>query len=648
MAWWEFAWATIVCALVVGIPGVCVALALRLRGLWLAGGAAGIGASLIVAASVFAGWTGISWSFWVVLVTAIVAAGFAWLLTRAAPGTRPIPMPPANRRYAPLVAVALGSALLVGRLAFAIDSPDLFSQVGDNVFHLNAIRFIVDGGGVSPFGFGSFDDPLGEIGAFYPSGWHALAALVVQITGVTVPVASNATLVVVSAVVWPLGVVLLTRTFFGDSAVLLLAAGAVSAGFGAYPLQLIPYMGTYPLLGSIAFIPIALAAILELCGVREGRTGWASAALVLALTIPGIGGMHPSALIMLAVLALPPAAAAALRAVQLRPHLRRLASLLFGLAAVSVFASIVLVRPPLVQDLSWRGTAAQSIGELLVQSLAGQPISLVIAALTIVGIVVGVAHGGVPGRTAFAMWILLGVIYIAAAGSDEFLRILIAGPWYSDATRVAAFSPVVVAPLAALGAQRAWGWIIGLLDGSWVSRNRAAPALLAPIALLLFCALMVQDAAVRSVDTWTRSVFTPTDDPFESRVGLGAHERAVIAKIEELVPAGDVIAGNPRDGSSFAYALTGRHVMLAHILAPLSPIKQTFLEGFATANDRDPACEAARTLNVKWIVEFHPDKLFPTVPRYKGLRDLAESPNVNLAYRSGTSALYQVIGCGIG
>lgn len=644
MIWWEFGRAVAVGLLALAGPGCAVGAAAGLRGLWLAGAAPAIGVSLVVVSTLVAEWLSVPWSAAPLAAIALIAVLLAWGVRRStgwAAGQRT-----GNRTGVFIVlATLLGIALLSMRVLGAIGQPDQFAQVDDNVFHLNAIRFVLDTGHASPLGFGY----LGEIapaGSFYPSAWHAVCAIISQLAGVSVATASNASLFVFACIVWPVAAVLITRTLIGAEPIALIAAGALSAGFATFPMLAIAYMGTYPLVAAVPLVAVSLGAVVAASGMGSAGLSRGFAGCLAFVGAVGVGGMHPSAFLMLAVLALVPAASATARYARTRPDRARLAWSAFGVSTASVLTVTMVLRPSYAQELSWRGTIGQSIGEYFTQSLGGTAMAIVIAALTIVGGIAAWTGRKRSAHAALAMWAVVGVIYVSAAGDDEFIRLLISGPWYADATRVATFAPVVTLPLAAAGAQAVWRRVPARAADSRVSRSPTTRLVAICVIAVVFSGALVYDRGVRRADAWAHALFAPTDDPLTSRVGVGAHERAVIEEVRRVVPEGDLVAGNPRDGSSFIYALTGRPILVPHILAKLSSTEQAFLDGFAMASPADPACLAARELDVDWVVEFHPDKLLPNVPRYRGLTNLDDSMNAELVFRSGTSSLYRVVGCG--
>jgi len=601
-----------------------------------------IGVAVIAVASMIASFLDVPWSMWPVVAIAMLACAVAWPIGTLR-GRAEFLRDTNSWRWAPLVAVAAGVALLVVRTLRVLPSPELIAQSFDNVFHLNAVRFILDTGRASPWDITTILRPDGAE-FFYPNAWHAIVALIAHTSGVSVPIASNAALVVVACVVWPLGAVVLSRVLFGSGTAVVVSAGVLSAGMAAYPYMLIAYMGTYPLMLSIALLPVAVAASAVLARVAGDRVPIGIAA-VLVTSIPALGSAHPSALVMLSILTVPLATIAAVRVVARHPlhRSRVLLGLLAYIVGVCTFA--LVARPNFDQPNALRTTAAQALGEIALGAQGGTTVALVVSAATIAGVILALRRRRASDWAAVALWVTVGGLYLAAVGPDEFLRLLIGGPWYSDAMRVAAFAPIVIVPLAAQGAGFAWTWFSGWLMRHTHSRPKLR-VIATTVASLSVAAVVLSSAPVTSADASLRATFVPTDDPLATRVGVGPEEHELIRIIEDVVPKSDVIANNPRDGSGVIYALTSRHVLVAHMLTTLDHDREVFYAGIGAAESDDPACEVAQRLGIRWIVRFHPDKTLSADDRFDGLEDIDASPNVELARRVGDSSLFRITGCG--
>ncbi len=110
-------------------------------------------------------------------------------------------------RWVVIAGVGVGIVVATLRLAFYIGSPENVSQTNDAVFHLNALRYILDTGSASSL------DLSGMLGAssFYPAAWHAPASLVALSTGADLVVVANSMSIAIGAFVWTVGIAWLTQ-----------------------------------------------------------------------------------------------------------------------------------------------------------------------------------------------------------------------------------------------------------------------------------------------------------------------------------------------------------------------------------------------------------------------------------------------------
>ena len=371
MTWLDLAAATAVALALVFVPGVAITMAAGLRGLWIAAVAAPAGVSVIGIAAVVAPIVGLAWSMAAVGAVAVVAALVLLALRLLVWRRQPFDADTRSRSVVTLLAVVIAAVITTTQLIFVIGSPENISQTFDNVFHLNAVRYILDHNNASPLFVASMTS-AGAPPSFYPTGWHAVASLVVIVTGVSIPVASHATMLLFAAAAWPTGIILLTRTLGVHSRVGLLAAGVAAASFPAFPLLPIDYGVLFPYMMGLSLVPASLAAVL---GVRFAtspaeRARW----LVVVLgVIPGLAIAHPGALMAFLLFA---AVIAALGVVSfLRSGAGRRVKMLAGACAgvgVVVFCGLWYMVRPEAAARSWPPdeTVAQAIGEVLTASPA--------------------------------------------------------------------------------------------------------------------------------------------------------------------------------------------------------------------------------------------------------------------------------------
>lgn len=643
MRWLEFVPVLLATISLMWLPGLALGAALRLRGAWLFAAAAPLTVSLVSVASIVAPWVGLRWGPVPVLILTTVAALAAIAWTRwVTPKPRKLPA----RRFATMSGALLGGTTIAFILVRSIGNPDWISQRFDNFFHLNAIEFVIDTGNASPLWLGNMTSPEGL--PFYPSGWHAFGSLVVQITGASAAVATNALIFVVAAIAWPLGVMLLVRTLLGSRSLIIMGSGVLAASLPAYPYLPLHYGVLYPLFLGLACVPVTLASAFGL--LRPGaspqmRAFWG---LTLVLLIPGTAVAHPGALLAFLALSVPFVVGFAIRNFAAADRRPRRWLWLVALAAYAAFGVVVLwlVRPPLSQ-IYWPiiERLPQAVGEVVSAAVYEYPAATAVAVLTVVG-----AYSAVR-RPTYSRWIILGMaaiggsLYVIVAGSEsETLRMWLTGPWYNNAPRLASIWAIGVLPLAALGLGTVSRFIVRKFTSLEIRRrlSKYSRIVLASTGVILL--LLSQGDAVRQAAA-------DIEFTYALRPGgpiLTPDEFALMREIPALVPEGAVIAGNPWTGASFAYGISGRRVLMPHLLMDETEPAHVVNTEFDSRGDSPQVCRALEETGVRFILDFGPEEFMANEGDYSGLDELTSSPFVELVAAEGDARLYRVVSCGLG
>ncbi|MGB3730961.1 DUF6541 family protein [Microbacterium sp.] len=642
-------WAAIFPALLVGaailfVPGVLVGFSLRLRGFRLIAFSPAISVSLVAVSAVVAPIVGIRWGLLPVVMLTVVstAAGWAWAKFV---GTRTGQPKTARRDSIPLaIAIVIPAVILSFILVRSMHDPAYFSQRYDNFFHLNAVQYVIDTGNASPFWVGSMTSPKGV--PFYPSAWHAIAALVVTQSDASVAVAANAMIFIIAAVVWPIGAVFLARTILGRGKALTIVAGVLCAAFPAFPLLPLHYGVLYPLFLGLALSPVLLAGVWMILypGIVRRRLDWG---LLILLAIPGVSIAHPGALMAVIALSVPAVIGRIVVAFKRADRAgARVVPLIFLIAYVVVGVVILrVVRPPGSQ-IYWPviEKVPSAVGEIVSASVYLYPPSFAISALLIVGTYGVVRRGGFIRWAVLATAVIGSALYVVVASSPyEILRYWLTAPWYNNAPRLASIWVISVLPLAALGGQVFVRWVLRVVPRV---RPLARPVLVS-VAVVGVGALigLTQGPAMRQAAA-------DVEFTYELRPGgpiISPDELAVMNDIDKLVPKDAVIAGDPWTGASFAYGVSGRRVLMPHLLMDLTPDAKTINTELATGGDSAKVCSALRATNVKFVLDFSADGDFQeNHDDYSGLEGLDNSPYVRLIDRHGDAKLYKIESCGLG
>jgi len=188
---------------------------------------------------------GLPWNAWTALFAMAVVTAFAFCLRIALARVRDVDAEALAATRGPALVVAAGvllGALLIGLAALrGMPNWQSIPSNWDSVWHANTIRFIVDTGQASPTHMGDLRNVETHEALYYPSTFHALAAVFSQLSGAAPTTAY--TLNSLAAAIWLFPVsaatltwqLLRTRTDEWRTAGSAATAAALSGSFTALP-----------------------------------------------------------------------------------------------------------------------------------------------------------------------------------------------------------------------------------------------------------------------------------------------------------------------------------------------------------------------------------------------------------------------------
>lgn len=691
MSWLGAAPAVGIAVLILVVPGALAAFAFGLRRFAVLGLAPAFSMSLIVIASTLAPLVHLSWGVLPFGVVALLGVLAVWALrrlfgwpTRATAYDRSILPRLTLRLHYSAYVVGLGLAgLLIGRdLLIAFVSPDSFSQTYDNIFHLNALRYIQETGSASSFSIGQMAGS-----SFYPAGWHALASLVQEVSGASIPVAINATNLVIGALVWPVSIVFLIRTIFGRRPVAIFTGALLSAGFAAFPLLMIDFGVLYPNYLGLALLPACLAQLLRALrlaptdgdpGVRE----W----VLLGAAVIGMSLAHPNS--MLSLLAFAVILVVLVYARYIRRSIltdgRAWPRILVSTVLLIVFLGIAAVlwkyvRPPSAAAF-WppTQTTAQAVGEALLSAPMRMTPTWPIVVLVAIGLLSCLRRPKM--WPTLAVFVVGAALYVIVSGVPAgTFRNFITGVWYNDSFRLAAMLPMVLIPVAVAGVLALRTLLARSISTGWGVPSKAEPAaanerasfpkigassgaalgaayrsrgnwrnrralVLDVVGLVVLSALLVLAAQYGQVATERANARSLYEVRANSPL-ITSDELAILQRLDSHVPSNAVIAGSPYTGTALAYALADRKTLQLHILSALTPQIQAVDTGLRDAPANAAACSAIKDLHVGYVLDFGAQEIHYEDHPYHGVEDLQGSHAVQLIDQQGSARLYKVVVC---
>lgn len=661
MTWWQAMPAMTTAAAILLVPGFVFLRGLGARGYLSAGLAPIASSALIGVAGIVGGLLHVRWGIIFFAVVVAVSTALAFLLRRLLSAS--FPVIPASKSpwylqwLSVLAGVAAGAAIVATNLISTVKSPEDFAQVYDNVFHLNAIRYILETGDASTLLLGRMVSPGSSI-ALYPSVWHSIAALVAQLTGADVFVSENALIVVVSALVWPFACITLVRTIIGPRVIPTVVAGVLAAGFWIFPYQLLQFGPLYPNTLSYSLLPLALAVLVGLFRLSRERI-WRPVplAVLLLVSLAGLLLTQPNGFSALMAFSVPMIAGIWFRrlrrsiVVGARP-LSIALTVAWGVASAAAF--LLVWRLLLLSYNSWKPTRAlnDAVGDVFSGSVLNGPATWIATVLAAAGFVTVLARR--RGWWMVACFAIAGGLYVIAAYLwPGKLRMFATGSWYQDPYRLAALVPLFTIVLASVGVDGVLSfcrWLSAKAApglGAWTqaaNRGRLLTAAAIPLSAVL-AVTAVTSASSEGLGFVTRKIAIS----YTYRPGwvVSADELALMSRLDKDVPANAVIAVNPYNGGSLAYAVSGRHVTQYHLTPRPDTDLQLLANGLDTAAPGSKTCQIAKQRGVDYILDFGSFYMLniPEAKSYPGFDNVPPSSAVQLVDQQGNAKLYRLTSC---
>ncbi|MGP9502564.1 DUF6541 family protein [Specibacter sp. AOP5-B1-6] len=654
MTWFETVPTFLAAALIIFVPGAILARALGARGLtWLAL-AAPLSVSLAVLGPIAANFVHLRWNPLVLAVLTLGVSAMAWGLRRSTSKQgRRTAKASWSRSSTAMLFGALGGLLFGGtviavRFMRIFGAPENISQTYDNVFHLNAIRFIMDTGNGSSVAMGNLDldDPSGT----YPFAWHNLVALVAELSSSPIPVAVNSVNVVIGALVWIISSMYLASRLAGPRPAILLMTGILAGAFGAFPYWAVGWGVLYPNFLAIALLPAFIGLAADLLRLSASpRLPIIQTIVLLAIAVPGLALAHPNMLMTLGAFVAPMLLFWFARCVDFRRQRNRPWRLVaFAGLAVALYLALFLVAwdriRPSVAGSSWPPFFTMPVA--LVQALTTSPLDIPLSWPILVLTIFGLVSVCIKRHQLWALGpYLVGIMFYIVVSSFPAgaFRHAITGVFFNDSNRLAALLPVMALPLTAMGAVWAFDLVMARIPHSVLSRR---PLFVVAVSIGMLAGVAVgvaaQNNAVTSTQTRTNEYYVYSPASWL----LTSDEAALISRLPTTVPPDATVIGNPAaGGASLAYALADRRVALMAISSYQSALLKTINQHLPDMAENPAVCQAARELGTFHLLDFGRREVRGIDPSLPTSDDLANTPGLTLLDHEGLARLYRIDGC---
>lgn len=591
-------------------------------------------------------WTALSALLTLAVVTG-VAAGLRVMLARADPA------PTAAKRTRPdwpVIATAAGvvfGALAIGFAAWrGMPYWQSIPSTWDSVWHANVIRWILDTGQASPTHMGELRNVETHAALYYPSAFHALGAVLAQITGAAPTTAY--TLSSLASAVWLFPVsaalltwhVLITRTTRWRTAGAAATAGALSASFTA-----VPYVefDTASMANMTAYgLAVPAFVLITTASAHWSRIPLAVLALVGVFSVHITGGVVVVTFVTIWWLF------EAWR----HPVRNRLAD--FGTLLVIAAPTLAVLLPQFLGVLQQTEIIAghafvthlgkkRALFDAIVQHtrhLNDFPIQNIIIALAGAGFLLLLFKRiWWPA----AVWALLVISIVHSSAPFGGPIGAIAGKYsdlfYSDPRRLSAVVTLLLTPMAGLALFSAALLVVAWAKRQAASRNRTHDR---TVWIAATAALLVIVCFGLSWHYFPRHRYLIGEK--YDRVIVGEKDLEAFAYLATLPGARDTVIGDANvDGTAWMYAVADLHPLWTHYDYPVQqgPGYNRFIFwAYADDADHDPrVAEAVEALNIRYVITSGPVVRGFVMP--DGLVSLDKSRSWAKIYDNGGARIYE-------
>lgn len=525
-----------------------------------------------------------------------------------------------------LVYVVLGCMLCSHLFLRRLTYPDELVQAYDLTHHVNLIRAFADASHFSSLDTGYYLSeadlairPIAE-GSFYPAGWHTLCAFVVQLTGLQVPMAINASLFASMAFILPLSTAAAFALLFEGHDRLVRVGAVICLSFVMFPWTLYFFGPLYPNLAGLSLVPGELAMLALAVRPWATRAERLRAVAIPVVGIIGLAMVHPGCIFTLGLIAAPMLCNRLWEFVYHKTDgsIVKASLAAVGFTAICCTVWFLLYKAPALQPTvthEWP-KFANTIQEIInIATLSfDYGLNVEYDAQILLSLLIAI---GAVRAVHNPKWVWMAGAYVLAcitcyAGAvlEGEIKHLLAGFWYTDVFRLGSTACLAGTPLASLGLDWVCDVIVDVANSYNTKRGKTTHVVkigtaVCGIFLLInifpnfsvpgdHYALVYNTSNLRKVDwdNWDsfseaeqRLAMRPlnshhtafgdfretVEEILASDLVLEEREQNFIRQAMEIIPEGSVVINNPLDGSFLAYGFFDLRVYYRSFLGCVDP-----------------------------------------------------------------------------
>lgn len=564
-------------------------------------------------------------------------------------------------------AAAAAAVLLHWAPVLVTVDPTVPSPLTDPMFHYNGVNAVMHTGDASTFGAMDWNYGLRVLETTYPAVWHALASLVASPEHV-LEVAHVLSYLVIPLIFF-VGMTCLGAEAFPRRRLMGVVTPLVAAGFTAFPEYMTLGKGFWPNALALALLPgllaMLIAVVLDVSRGRLARNSmrYLGSTLVLLAGTAGMVLSHPTFLFTLLWVCAPGIGVVLHRLTRrlwrVWPRRRFIVAAL-GTAALGTVSLIAVLSHPQVQAAlsrpvsgEWTSLLPRLTSTLVLWSTTPNILVLMAFVLfygSITLLAVAISTRSRRSRWVLAAWgmqtlLILGVYFPLPVLSS------IGGIWYSDVYRLFAIQVVFLSLLLSMALSMLWArgqdgeetvdWPgpfsrLSTLAGRRPLRAAAGAGLAVHLALGGFL-------------SWQAAYVSAEPAIGEQEILASAEELELLEDIDEQVPEGSVILGDPLSGIGYAPVLSDvDSVFTQFSLRSLDDDGVYLSRHFVDIREDPQVCDILRHYGIAYYYEDAPVSYEGELRDVDlpGLYDVDTSEGFTRISSAGEATLWRIDSCG--
>jgi hypothetical protein len=662
VSWFDFVLAYLLSAVFLLGPGYAFLAAARVPAWFRLLLSPLLSAAWVAALGIVFAWVHLRFDGWTVIVATAIGAAVVAVLFRFTPVGTWFQRDRDTIQVKTPVAVwaALAAGIVVSFVMWLVNfvkplsGPAAITRAYDVPWHASIIKqFIVSGNG-SSLTSASIEHTTGS--SFYPASWHDMVALVAGLGHYPVFGGINAVVLAELTLVWPLAISAFVGVLLGRRSRPIFLAIVLGVLFTAFPLQLLTWGVIYSNLYGYVLLPALLALGVMLFSDRlQWGMGRRIVAVLFVVGLIGNAIAQPNAVFTLVVLLLPFVLVQLYRWVASRPRAgasARLAGLgacvllvvVAGIAWVALAHTSMLARTTTL-DRPTAGGLSDAVYATLAQGFSNTRHQYFLGALVIIGALM-LLFVRRERQWLLASHILISICYVVSASRPieqhlHWLRMNLTGYWYNDFHRLAAATIITAIPLAVVTLE----WVGA--TSSRLSITRTPPAISTAMIMALVTAGIITSLPMEKHRGLLQSMSVPNS-------AMSAQRRAFLAQVGRTVPAGQVVANNPFDGSAYSWSLFGTDTFFKSYsqnwIGSMSPEMLTVSNHLDQAAHRPEVCDVLRQYHVTYALKMSTkgrlvNNVWHHIRIWQGMHLTPETPGFTRVLHQPGMALYKITAC---